>query len=54
MVIKDENITIAENEDEKFWMEVKEKTEGDLKMYEKMIKFNKGVVELCNRKLDEN
>lgn len=37
--------------DEAFWNDVKEKTEHQIEDLEKMLKFNKGILELCATKL---
>lgn len=35
-------------EEQKFWTDVKETTEGEIKRLEKLLKFNKAVVEMAN------
>lgn len=45
-------LKIAETEDEKFWFEIKQNTESDIKNIEKMLKFQKSVLEMCNSHLN--
>jgi hypothetical protein len=52
-MIEDESLglKIAENETEKFWTEVKENTQKDLERMEKVLTFNKAILEMCEIKL---
>lgn len=49
--IKELGIKIAENTDEKFFTELKEKCEEALKAEERNIKINKKMLELCEEEL---
>ena len=44
-------VKIAENSDESFWTETKEKCEEALKAEERNIKINKKMKELCEEEL---
>lgn len=52
-MIKEDSLglVVAENDEEKFWIEIKESTEKDIKNLEKMLKFNKGIIAMCEEKI---
>ena len=52
-MIEDESLglKIAENSDEKFWTETKEKCEEGIKSAERNILLDKKLIELCDEQL---
>jgi hypothetical protein len=44
-------LKVAENDEEKYWLDVKETTEKDIANLEKMLKFNKAIVEMAQSKI---
>jgi len=48
---KELGVKIAENTDEKFWAETKEKCEEAIKSEERNIKINEVLIELCKKQL---
>ena len=52
-MIEDEKLglKIAENSDEKFWTETKEKCEEAIKAEERNIKINKSILKICEKEL---
>jgi hypothetical protein len=49
--IKELGVKIAENTDERFFLELKEKCEDALKAEARNIKINKKMLELCEEEL---
>lgn len=48
---KELGIEIAENTDEKFWLETKEKCKEAISAEERNLKINKRMIELCEEQL---
>jgi len=48
---KELGVKIAENSDEKFWTETKEKCEEAIKAEKRNIKINEKLIELCKKEL---
>lgn len=51
-MIKTDIATIAENPEEKFWEELKNKMLKDIDTNEKEITISKHIIELCKKKLE--
>jgi len=48
---KELGVKIAEDSDEKFWTETKEKCEEAIKAEKRNIKINEKLIELCKKEL---
>ena len=48
---KELGVKIAENTDEKFWTETKEKCEEAIKSEQRNIKINEVLIKLCEKQL---
>lgn len=44
-------LQVAENDDEKMWLEVKENSLKDIENLKKMLKFQEAVLDMANSKL---
>lgn len=49
---KELGIKIAENTDERFWIETKEKCQEAIKAEHRNIKINEQILDLCNKELE--
>jgi hypothetical protein len=45
-------LKVAENDEERFWEEIKESAEKDIANLEKMLKFQNAILELALKKRD--
>jgi len=45
-------LKVAENEEEAFWQEIIDSTKKDIERLEKLLKFNKAVLELAENKIN--
>jgi hypothetical protein len=48
---KDLGLKVAENSEEKFWIELKEKCEKDIASSKQTIEIAKTIIELCKKKI---
>jgi hypothetical protein len=48
---KEIGLKIAETEEEQFWVEIKTNTEEDIKRLEKLLKFQKAILEMSETNL---
>lgn len=48
---KELGLIVADNEDEQMWLDVRKETEQDIKRLEKMLKFQRSVLELAISKV---
>ena len=51
---KELGLVIAEDEEEKFWIEIRDNMIKDITNLEKMLKFNKSILEMANTHIHEN
>ena len=53
MVYKEKSLglEVAENDDEKFWLEIKDSSEKDISNLKRMLKFQEEILNLANSKL---
>lgn len=51
IVNEDLGLVVAEDEDEKFWLEIKENTEKDIKNLKKMMKFQESILSMSEANL---
>jgi hypothetical protein len=50
---KDLGLKVAEDSEEKFWTDLKEKCEKDIKSSEQTIAIAKHIIELCKEKIKD-
>lgn len=44
---KEMDLKMAENKEEAYWLEIKKSTEEDIERLEKLLKFQKSVLKMC-------
>ena len=52
-MIENKDFKLAQDENERFWTEIKESTEADIKKLNQMLKFQKAVLRMCKGKLNK-